>query len=312
MNFELTILGSNSALPTSHNFSTAQVLNVHERFFLIDCGEGTQMQLRRLKVKFSRIDHIFISHLHGDHIFGIFGLLSTFNLLGRVKTLHVYGPAQIDEIVTFFLGYFAEKIRYKIEVHKLEKRELTLLYTDKVVSVFAFPLRHRVPTFGYLFAEKEQLRKIRKDKIEGLGLSIPQIHALRAGRDIVLENGESISNNQFTFSAPLPRKYAYCSDTAYYPKLIDYIKGVDLLYHEATFLNEDLALAKQTGHSTATQAATIARDAEVTKLLLGHFSSRYADRNSFVREATAIFTNSQIVADGDVISIPRNLTPQHD
>jgi ribonuclease Z len=294
MTFELTVLGSSSALPTSVKFPTAQVLNVHERFFLIDCGEGAQIQLRKARIKFGRINQVFISHLHGDHVFGLFGLLSTFNLLGRKTKLHLYGHSDLQNIIDFYLTQFAPNNNFPIEIHPVVKRKIQLIYEDKAVEVYAFPLKHRVPTFGYLFREKSGLLNIRKDVIEKYKLQVKQILDIKHGNDLLLESGETIPNGKLTERHVEPRSYAYCSDTAVYEKIVTWVKGVSLLYHEATFLNKDRKLAKETTHSTAMQAATIASKAGVEKLLIGHFSSRYKSTDLLKDEARQVFTESYI------------------
>jgi ribonuclease Z len=304
MTFELTVLGSSSALPTSVKFPTAQVLNVHERFFLIDCGEGTQIQLRKAKIKFGRINHIFISHLHGDHVFGLFGLMSTFNLLGRKTVLHLYGHSDLQKIVDFYLAQFAPNNLFPIEIHPVVKRKIQLIYEDKAIKVFAFPLKHRVPTFGYLFREITGSPNIRKDCIIRYNLAVKQIQEIKKGNDLILESGEIIPNDKLTERPLIPRSYAYCSDTAVYEKIIPWIKDVSLLYHESTFLNTDRKLAKETTHSTALQAATIASRACVDKLLIGHFSSRYKNTDLLQEEARQIFKNTFIAEELQTYQVP--------
>ncbi len=304
MTFELTILGSASALPTSTRFPTAQVLNVHERFFLIDCGEGTQIQLRKARISFASINHIFISHIHGDHIFGIFGLLSSFNLLGRKTPLHIYGHSEVEKIINFFLENFAAVIKYEIIVHKISKREFQIIYEDKMVEVFAFPLKHRIPCFGYLFREKQKPLNINKNAIGKYKLSVNQIKAIKLGEDLLCNSGEKIPNRQLTEKPYKPRSYAYCSDTAIYKKIVPHIKGVDLLYHEATFAEADKKLARSTGHTTTKEAAMIASEASVKQLLLGHFSTRYKEVNKLLGEAKEIFNETIIADDLCKYSIP--------
>jgi ribonuclease Z len=305
MTFELTVLGSSSALPTSIKFPTAQALKVHERFFLIDCGEGTQIQLRKAKIKFGRIHHIFISHLHGDHVFGLFGLLSTFNLLGRKSTLHLHGHSDLQKIIDFYLEQFAPKNLFQIELHPIVKRKIQLIYEDKGVEIFAFPLKHRVPTFGFLFREKMRMPNIRKECITKYGLSVKQILEIKNGQGIVDASGEFIPNENLIERAFKPRSYAYCSDTAVYEKIIPWIKGISLLYHEATFLDCDHTLAKQTSHSTALQAATIAQKADVDRLLIGHFSSRYKKQELLLDEARQVFAETDIAEEMKKYQLPQ-------
>ena len=293
MIFELTILGSSSALPTSTKFPTAHVLNIHERFFLIDCGEGTQIQLRKAHIRFGKINHIFISHLHGDHVFGLFGVLSTFNLLGRKSILNVYAHPNMQRLLDFYQENFAEESSYAITLHPLTNRDLHLIYEDRITEVYAFPLKHRIPTFGFLFREKKRPLNIRKEAIEEHTLSIKQIQAAKAGEDILTDNGILIKNTDITEPAYHPRSFAYCSDTMIYKKNIELLKGTDLLYHEATFLNNDKQLARLTGHSTALQAAELAMTAKVRKLLIGHFSNRYKNIDDFLSEARSIFPETE-------------------
>jgi ribonuclease Z len=289
MTFELTVLGSSSALPTSTKFPSAHVLNVQERFFLIDCGEGTQMQLRKAKIKFGRINHLFISHLHGDHVFGLFGLLSTYNLLGRKSDFHIYSSPEIQKIVDFYIEKFAQDNSFKIIVHPLKHRNFQQIFEDKVVEVSAFPLKHRVLSYGFLFREKPRQLNLRKDCIERYSLSVQQIIKIKRGEDVQNSEGFLIPNNELTIPGYKPRSFAYCSDTAVYEKIVTYIEDLDLLYHEATFLDADKKLAKLTGHSTALQAARIAEKARVAKLLIGHFSSRYKSKDELVNEARSLF-----------------------
>ncbi|MBN1599692.1 MAG: ribonuclease Z [Bacteroidales bacterium] len=303
MTFELTVLGSSSALPTSTKFPAAQVLNAHERFFLIDCGEGTQIQLRKAKVKFGRMNHIFISHLHGDHVFGLFGLLSTLNLLGRKTTMHIFGHSDLKYIIAFYLEHFAPENSYEIEIHPVVKRQLQLIFENKAIEVFAFPLKHKVPTFGYLFREKKRLLNIKKEVIEKYNPSIKQIVEIKKGADLITEKDEIVSNKELTIVPPKPRSFAYCSDTMVYEKITSYIKGVDLLYHEATFLECDTKLAKSTSHSTTVQAATIAKKAGVKKLLIGHFSTRYNSYEEFLPESRKIFRHTEAAEDLSVYTI---------
>lgn len=304
MTFELTILGSASALPTSTKFPTAQVLNVHERFFLIDCGEGTQIQLRKAGISFSSINHIFISHIHGDHVFGIFGLLSSFNLLGRKTPLHIYGHSELEKVIQFFRENFAAFMNYEIIIHKIYKREFQKIFEDKMVEIFAFPLKHRIPCFGYLFREKQRPLNIKKDALRKYDLTIKQIKTIKSGEDLLCSTGEIIPNQLLTENPYKLRSYAYCSDTTLYKKIVPFIEGVDLLYHEATFADADKKLAQETGHSTTREAALIASEASVKKLLLGHLSTRYKDLDKLLGEAKEIFGETLIAEDLCKFSIP--------
>lgn len=303
MEFSVTILGTSSALPTLDRYPTAHALNVHERFFLIDCGEGTQTQLRRNHIKMVRINHIFISHLHGDHVFGIFGLLSTMNLLGRKADLHIYGHRLLKSILDDHLKYFGQEFQYKIEFHEVAVKSKEIIYEDDSLQVEAFPLKHRVSCFGYLFREKAPHRNIYKWMIEKYKLSLAEVVRIRNGADLTLDDGEVIPNDTLTYLPFEPRSYAFCSDTAYSNRVHEYVKDVDLLYHEATFTEELKKMAAQTGHSTAKQAGKIARLANAKKLVVGHFSSRYKDYSVFLREAKEEFENVELAKEGSTFSI---------
>ncbi|MGW8316044.1 MAG: ribonuclease Z [Bacteroidales bacterium] len=297
------MLGSSSALPTSKRFPTAHLLQVDERFFLIDCGEGAQIQMRRFGISASRIHHIFISHLHGDHVFGLFGLMSTLGMLGRKVPLHIYGPKRLKEMIRDHLKLFGP-LPYEVEVHPLPSRDTPYIYEDDKIRVRAVPLKHRTMTFGYLFREKERPLNIRKESIREFGLGIEEIARAKRGEDLNREDGTMIPNEQLTLPPYHPRSYAYISDTLFDPGLVEVIRGADLLFHEATFSEKDEKLAAETFHSTAPQAATIARDAGVGKLLIGHFSSRYRDLSVLVEEAREIFGQTYGVDDGEVYSVP--------
>lgn len=305
MTFSLTILGSSSALPTSKRFPTAHLLNVNERFFLIDCGEGTQIQLRRYRAKMGRINRIFISHMHGDHIFGLFGLLSSFQLLGRTADLHIYGPGRLNELLNFFRKNFAQANDFHILMHPVGQRGVQKIFEDERVEVSAFPLQHRVPNTGYLFREKPAELNVRKEALDIYKPLIEDVVRIKKGEDLILSDGRVVPNEELTLPPWKPRSYAYCTDTVFDPSIADIVRGVDLLYHEATFASRDRELAKKTLHSTSDEAAKIARDAGVGKLIIGHFSSRYKDLNTLLSEAMEIFPESYLANDGDVYSIER-------
>jgi ribonuclease Z len=277
---------------------------MHERFFLIDCGEGTQIQLRKARIRFGKINHIFISHLHGDHVFGLFGILSTFNLLGRKTVLHIYAHPDMQALLDFYREHFAEDNSYTIELHTVSKRKVQKIYDDKIAEVYAFPLKHRIPAFGFLFREKERPLNIKKEAIDKFKLTVKQIQSIKAGRDILTDDGRVVKNKDLTEPAYHRRSFAYCSDTAIYEKNIDTLQGVDLLYHESTFLNRDKQLAKLTGHATAAQAATLATKVATRELLIGHFSNRYKNVMDFLTEATAIFPNTKIANELQKYPIP--------
>ncbi|MCF8374066.1 MAG: ribonuclease Z [Bacteroidales bacterium] len=304
MKFSVTILGSNSAFPTSKRFPTAHVLNAHERFFLIDCGEGTQLQIRRNKFRFGKINHIFISHLHGDHYFGIFGLISTMGLLGRKSDLHIFAMPDLETILEFQLRYFYEDLPYKIIFHPLQANEPELIYEDKSITVESFPLKHRIPTCGFLFREKKHDARIKKEMIDFYQIPIRDIVNIKQGADFINKEGEIIPNNRLTFPSGQQRSYAFCSDTAYSEKIVPVIQGVDLLYHEATFLHEKADQAKKSGHSTSQQAAQIAKKANVKKLIIGHYSSRYKDVKPLVDEARTVFRESYPAIENESWEVP--------
>lgn len=303
MTFELTILGSSSAVPTSKRNLTAHVLNVHERFFLIDCGEGTQIEIRKNKIRFGKIDHIFISHLHGDHIFGLFGLISTFNLLNRDKDLHIYAHPELEKFLNRHIEYFEKSLSFKIIYHHLNPKKNEVIYADEKVIVETIPLKHRVPTCGFKFAEKPHLYNLKKNVVQTYQIPISKIQSIREGEDLMNDQGEVIPNHKLTLPPYKSRSYAYCTDTAYTEKIIPIIQEVDLLFHEATFAKNLKEQAKKTMHSTSQQAAKIAKMAEVKRLILGHFSARYKDVSPIINEAKEIFPNTYAAEDGEKYSI---------
>jgi len=303
VSFELTILGSSSALPTSKRFPAAHLLKVDERFFLIDCGEGTQIQLRKYGFNPSRIHRIFISHLHGDHVFGLFGLLSSLGMLGRKVPLHLYGPEKLSEMLHDHLKYFGP-LPFELITYNPPKDADTPFFEDEKITVTAIPLKHRTKTYGYVFREKSRPLNLRKESIEQYGLGIADRVRIKQGADITLPDGRTIPNHLLTLPPYVPRSYAYISDTLFDPDLIPKIREVDLLYHETTFSGRDEKLAADTFHSTAPQAARMAKDAKAGKLLIGHFSSRYKDHTALVEEARELFSQTEGVSDGDVYSIP--------
>ncbi|NKI31921.1 ribonuclease Z [Croceivirga thetidis] len=296
----LTILGCYSATPRSLTNPTSQVLEIKNHIFLIDCGEGTQVQLRKSKVKFSRIKHIFISHLHGDHFFGLPGLISTFRLLGREKELHVYGPKGIKEAITLLLKLGDSWTNYPLHFHELNSKETELVFEDESVTVSTIPLDHRVYTNGFLFREKLAQRNLDINAVKQYKIDKSQFNNIKAGKDIVLEDGEIVKNELLTFDPPKPKSYAFCSDTAYKESIIPLIKNADLLYHESTFLESEKHLAPKTKHSTALEAASIAKKANVGQLILGHYSTRYKSIELFKEEAKAVFENVDLADDGAI------------
>jgi ribonuclease Z len=303
MPFELTILGSSSALPTSDRYPTAQVLNMPGRLFLIDCGEGTQIQLRRLKIGFGRIKHIFISHLHGDHYYGLIGLISTLNLLGLKTDIHIYSPSELKELIQPQLNFIKGEMKINLIFHPLNFKRKEKIYSDKRVEVFSFPVKHSISTCGFLFKETEKQPNMIKEAIQQYNIPIAKIKEIKAGAGFITENGETIPNNKLTTPPPKPRSYAFCTDTAYHKPIARIIKEVDLLYHEATFIEELRDFAEKTKHSTATDAARIAKLAQAKKLIIGHFSARYNDTSVFVNEAQTIFKNTVAAEEGKTYSI---------
>ncbi|WP_343330191.1 ribonuclease Z [Polaribacter staleyi] len=304
MSIALTILGCHSATPRLNAFPTSQYLEINNRHFLIDCGEGTQRQMRKYKVGFSKINHIFISHLHGDHFYGLVGLLATFGILNREKELHIYGPKGIKEVTLLQLKISQSHAKYTMIFHELTSKKSELIFEDDKVSVRTIPLTHRVYTNGYLFTEKEKSRKLNMLNISGY----PEIDKadylnIKAGRDVVLPSGEVVPNAALTLNPPKPLSFAFCSDTSYKPDIVPIIKNVDLLYHEATFLQDREDLAKKTRHSTTKQAAEIAKQANVKELIIGHYSGRYKDISLFKKEANEVFENTNLAEPGKVFNV---------
>lgn len=301
--FALTILGSSSATPTSERNSTAQLLSHGENLFLIDCGEGTQVTLRKMHIHFQRIRHIFISHLHGDHFYGLIGLVSSMHLLGRTKPLHIYGPPMLKEILDLQLQASLTTLIYPLEFHATQADSTEVLFENDHITICSFPLLHRIPTTGFLFQEKPYERRIRREVLEELHIPVHEIPKLRAGEDYIAADGSVIPNSIITFEPQKPRSYAFCSDTAYFEDIIPIIKGATLLYHETTFMNNREVNAAEKFHSTSGQAATIATKAEVNKLVIGHFSARYDDLQPLLDEAKTVFPNSYLATDGSIFEL---------
>jgi ribonuclease Z len=295
---KLTILGSSSALPTSDRYPSAHVLNAHERLFLIDCGEGTQMQLRKNRIRFAKINHIFISHLHGDHVFGLYGLLSTFSLMGRKAPVHLYAPENYHHILNSHLDDFDIRLSFEIDFIPLKGTDPVQILDEKYITVSSFPLNHRVPAFGFLFREKLSDRNIIKEKIGEYQIPSVRIPAIKKGEDFVTPDGTIIKNEEITFSPPIPLSYAYCSDTKYFKRLATFVKGVNLLYHEATFDKSLNQLASSTGHSTTLDAAKTALESGAGRLIIGHFSARYKNISFLIDEARSLFPATYAAIDG--------------
>ena len=290
--FEVNILGCGSALPTTRHYSSSQVVNIREKLFMIDCGEGAQLQLRRSKLKFTRLNHIFISHLHGDHCFGLMGLISTFGLLGRTATLHIYAHEDLEKLLAPQLEYFCKGMTYEVAFHSINPNKAEVIYDDRSVSVTTIPLKHRIPTCGFLFQEKQTPNHIIRDMVDFYRVPVFELNRIKNGEDYVTPDGTVVPNHRLTTPSDPPRSYAYCSDTAYLKSIVPQIKGVDLLFHEGTFAQCDAARAKETYHTTAAQAAEIALEAEAKQLVIGHFSARYEDESILLKEAQAVFPNT--------------------
>jgi len=299
----LTILGCGSAMPTRKNFPSSQLLEIRDKQFLIDCGEGTQIRMCQMGAKANRLGHIFISHLHGDHCFGLMGLISTFGMLNRTAELHIHAQADLEKILRPQLRYFCTDLSFEVVFHTINPKKHELIYEDRSVQVFSIPLKHRVPCCGFLFEEKPRDRHIIRDMIDFYHIPTWRIPKIKQGENFETEDGEIIANDLLTVASELPKRFAYCSDTAYSEKIIPIIAGVDCLYHEATFMDDEMLRSKQTEHSTARQEGTIARKANVKKLIIGHYSARYNNQEALLREAREEFENTVLGEDLTVYEI---------
>ena len=303
MHFELTILGCNGAIPAHDRHPTSQFLSYHGDGYLLDCGEGTQMQMARYNVKRGRLDHIFITHIHGDHFFGLMGLLTSFNLNYRETPLHIYGYAGMEEIVRTHFRHAETQLRYDIIFHHVTADAPRVIFENNLLSVETIILQHRIPTTGFLFREKEGLRKIIPSKIVEHDIPVHEIAGIKQGKDFLTTAGVTIPNGQLTADPSPSRSYAFCTDTVYTESFVEQIKGVDLLYHEATFIHEHRTRAAETMHSTSKEAATIALKANVGKLIVGHFSARYEDLTPLLEECREVFPNTELALEGRVFEI---------
>lgn len=303
MTFEVTMIGRGSATPIAGRNHAGQVVNLHEQLYLVDCGEGTQVQMRMFGLSPMRLNAIFLTHLHGDHIYGIFPMLSSLALLGRKTPLHIFAPHPFGELLESVKGYMQESYGFELLYKEVDTREHTMIYENKVMEVWTIPLRHRVPTAGYLFREKTPKLNICKEKIEEYNLGVAQIVSAKRGEDIELESGDVLPNSELTYRPYKARSYAYCSDTLRSGKVTKIVKGVDLLYHETTFAADDGRLARESGHTTTRQAAEIAKKAGVGTLMMGHFSSRYRDLDILLKEAQDIFPNTVLPEEGETVRI---------
>ena len=301
--FEVNILGCGSALPTTRHFASSQVINIREKLFMVDCGEGAQLQLRRSKLKFTRLNHIFISHLHGDHCFGLMGLISTFGLLRRTAALHIYAHEELQKLLAPHLEFFCKGMTYDVVFHAIDPTKATVIYDDRSVSVSTIPLKHRIPTCGFLFQEKKTPNHIIRDMVDFYQIPVFELNRIKNGEDYVTPEGVVVPNSRLTTPSAPARSYAYCSDTICLRNILPQIKGVDLLFHEGTFAQCDAARAKETFHTTAQQAAEIARDAEAKQLVIGHFSARYEDESVLLKEAQAVFPNTLLAKENLRITI---------
>ncbi|MBQ2289471.1 MAG: ribonuclease Z [Bacteroidaceae bacterium] len=301
--FEIHILGCGSALPTTRHNASSQVIRIGNKQFMIDCGEGTQLQLRRNHIHFSFINHIFISHLHGDHSFGLIGLISTFGLLGRTAPLHIYADAMLEKVMKPQLDFYCKDIKYPLFFHSIDASKHSVIYEDNTITVETLPLNHRMPCCGFLFREKPKRRHLIGDVANFYNIPIYQRQSIKDGADYTTPDGTVIPNSKLTREADPSRSYAYCSDTRPCPQICGYLKDVDLLYHEATFAESEKERAKVTHHSTAKEAAEIALTAGVKRLLLGHYSSRYDDEKQLLSEASEIFPVTECANEGMVIKI---------
>ena len=301
--FKVHILGCGSALPTLQHNASSQIVELREKLFMIDCGEGTQIQLRRSRIHFSKIIAVFISHLHGDHCFGLPGMISTFGMTGRTAPLHIYAPAAFEPILDQTLSFFCQGLEFKVVFHAVDTMQNKVVYEDRSLTVETIPLQHRIDCCGYLFREKPILPHIRRDMIDFYKIPISQINNIKAGADWVTAEGEVIANSRLTTPAEPARSYAYCSDTRYIKTLHELVKGVSTLYHESTYSAEDAERARLYWHSTSQDAAKVARDASVGKLLLGHFSARYNNESQLLEEAKEIFPNSYLTREGATFDI---------
>lgn len=297
LNIQLHIIGSGSALPTKNNFPSSQMLELRGKQFMIDCGEGTQIRLRQMGLKTNRLGHIFISHLHADHCLGLVGMISTFGMMNRNADLHIHAHPDLERLLQPHLQYFCTELPFKIIFHPINPAVHTLIYEDRGVEVFSIPLKHRVPCCGFLFREKQGFRHIKRDMIDFYNVPVSKINLIKQGEDFTTPEGEIIPNEVFTTSPTPAFSYAYCSDTAYNEAMIPLIKGVDVLFHEATFADDEQLRARQTMHSTARQAAEIARQADVKTLVLGHYSARYTNKNILLKEAKEVFKNTILSED---------------
>lgn len=301
--FKVHILGCGSALPTLRHNPSSQVVQVNNKFFMVDCGEGTQLALRRTHINFNKITAVFISHLHGDHCLGLTGMISTFGLLGRTAPLHIYAPKELRDILPAQLKFFTRDLGFDVSLHDVDTTVRAIIYSDRSLTIESIPLEHRMPDCGFLFREKQGRRHIIREMTDFYGIPVSMLNNIRDGMDWTDSDGNVIPNERLTTPAETPRSYAYCSDTRYMPSLGKTLHGVNLLYHEATYGNDNLSRAETYSHSTAAQAAQVAKDAQAGQLIIGHYSQRYEDESILLDEARAIFPNTLLTNEGMVFDV---------
>lgn len=301
--FKVLVLGCGSALPTLKHSASSQLIEVRGKCFMVDCGEGTQLQMRKYHVSFTKIQAIFISHLHGDHCFGLIGLISTMGMLGRTAPLHIYAPKELKPLLDLQMGMFCTGLEFQVNFHAVDTTQCRVIYNDRSITVESVPLEHRVPCCGYLFREKPTLPHIRRDMIDCFEVPVSQINNIKLGADWTTPDGQTIPNERFVTPADPPRSYAYCCDTRYIPSLCNTVDHVTMLYHDSTYSREMTSRAELYCHSTSTQAAAVARDAHVARLLLGHFSARYENEEGILQEAREIFPATELAVEGKIISL---------
>jgi len=303
MKFEITILGCGSSTPSLLRNPAAQLINIQENYFLMDCGEGTQLQLRKYKIRFQRISHIFISHLHGDHYLGLIGFLQSLHLLGRKNELHLYANSQLEELINLNLKISNSALNYPLIFHPLKYDKPEIIFENDQVEVETIILKHRIPCCGFIFREKQKILSLNPEKLAQYKIPVAQLQKIKHGEDFVTSDGKVIANSEITFPRTKSFSYGYCSDTAYNEKIIPQLKNVDVLFHESTFVDEHAGRAKDTFHSTARQAAEIAKNTNAGKLVLGHFSVRYKTTDKFLSEAKEEFENTELAEDGKIIKL---------
>ncbi|MDY6230302.1 MAG: ribonuclease Z [Prevotella sp.] len=301
--FNVHVLGCGSAKPTTRHYPSSQVVEIRGKLFMVDCGEGTQTQLSRMRISFSNLNHVFISHLHGDHCFGLIGMISSFGILGRVHPLHIYADRLLEPVLKAQLELFCTNLEYDVVFHAVDTSKCQVIYEDRSLTVTSIPLEHRVPCCGFLFREKPTLPHIRRDMIDFYKIPFSQINNIKMGQSWITDDGVEVPASRLTLPADAPRSYAYCSDTRYFPQLAGYVRDVNLLYHESTYAEDKVEGAAKYYHSTAMQAATIARNANVGQLMLGHYSARYNNEELLLEEARTIFKNTILANEKLVVSV---------